>query len=382
MTDSIHSARWAEQIDPERFEVRVFPSDSPNHHSRLSNFRIYRVEPKMYNRIIRLLYKSILRRIDPHRRVRKLLAAIRRYRPDIIHTLETQKAGYFYNEVYPRISQHPFWIHTNWGSDLHLFGRFDEHIGTIKSVLTRCDLYLSECQRDNRLAQKFGYAGALVEPFPNTGGFHLDVCRANWKGTPSNRKAIMVKGYQGWAGRCLVAIRALERCADLIKEYTIFIYSHQNKEEVIISGRLLEQNTGCKVVFVPDGTDHEEILKLHGASRISIGLSITDAISTSFLEALVMGSFPIQSWTSAADEYAKDGVGGRFVHPEDSDHVEAAIRLALTDDELVDRAAEINKMTADERLDYGMINGKIRCIYDNVWRILVLEHQEVGYVRQ
>jgi hypothetical protein len=40
-----------------------------------------------------------------------------------------------------------------------------------------------------------------------------------------------------------------------------------------------------------------EILKLHGRPRISISLSISDAISRSVLEAMVMGAFPIQRMT-------------------------------------------------------------------------------------
>ncbi len=63
-------------------------------------------------------------------------------------------------------------------------------------------------------------------------------------------------------------------------------------------------------VIIPEFTSHHDILQKHGQARISIGLSIGDAISTSLLEAIVMGSFPIQSWTSCADEWIVDGKTG------------------------------------------------------------------------
>ena len=34
----------------------------------------------------------------------------------------------------------------------------------------------------------------------------------------------MLKGYQGWAGRALVALEAMEACADVLKEYEIVVY--------------------------------------------------------------------------------------------------------------------------------------------------------------
>ncbi|MBW1897870.1 MAG: glycosyl transferase family 1, partial [Deltaproteobacteria bacterium] len=103
----------------------------------------------------------------------------------------------------------------------------------------------------------------------------------------------MLKGYQGWAGRALVGLRALERCADILAGYEIVIYSAS--KEVLIAAELFSKSTGVQTTIIPEGTPHHEVLKLHGKARISIGLSISDAISTSLLEAVVMGSFPIQS---------------------------------------------------------------------------------------
>ena len=78
---------------------------------------------------------------------------------------------------------------------------------------------------------------------------------------------------------------------------------------------------------------------------------MSDGISTSFLEAMVMGSFPVQSWTSCAGEWIVDGKSGILVPPDDPAPVAAALRRALTDDRLVDAAAERNRAEAGRRLD-------------------------------
>lgn len=111
---------------------------------------------------------------------------------------------------------------------------------------------------------------------------------------------------------------------------------------------------------------HEDMLRMHGRSRVSIGLSMSDAISTSFLEALVMGSFPIQSNTSCANEWIKCGKSGFLVDPEDAQGIAVVLRQALVDDELVDQAASINAQTAADRLDYRKIKPIAVDFYKNL----------------
>jgi glycosyltransferase involved in cell wall biosynthesis len=111
---------------------------------------------------------------------------------------------------------------------------------------------------------------------------------------------------------------------------------------VAIASTLMSQNTGASIKILPENTPHQEIMRYHSLARISIGLSIGDAISTSLLEAMAMGSFPIQSCTACASEWFEDGVSGLIVTPEDPEDVEKAIRKALLDDDLVNSAANIN----------------------------------------
>jgi len=58
----------------------------------------------------------------------------------------------------------------------------------------------------------------------------------------------------------------------------------------------------------------------------------------------------------------------KLVHPEDPQDVAEVIRTALSDDDLVDRAAVQNGDVARERLQYAMIRSRAITYYESVMR--------------
>ena len=378
-SNSIHTARWISQICDQTLDIHLFSSkDHGKTHENLKNTTVYHsfyckghvknasvilrgfpvLHAEWVNRGIRYLKK-----FNPDYRIKRLKSIIGKIKPDVIHSLEIQHAGYLTLSAKDNFNgEFPPWIVTNWGSDIYLFGRLAEHEPKIREVLKQCDYYSCECYRDVELAKKYGFKGRVLPVFPNTGGFDLKLIFGMRKpGPTSDRRLIMLKGYQTWSGRALVGLRALERCVDMLNGYEIAI--HSAGPQVLIAAELFQATTGIPVTIIPPGTSHDEILKYHGRSRISIGLGISDAISTSFLEALVMGSFPIQSWTACADEWIEDGKAGILVPPEDPEIVEQAIRTALSDDDLVNTAAEINYKITEERLDQDILGPMAVDIY-------------------
>ncbi len=359
MSESIHTVRWVRQIKNQGWDLYIFPAyDNRGVHNELTGINICipyypfiqwlnkvglgKVFAFLYARFV--LYQT---KYSPDYYSKRLQKYIQRIQPDLIHSLETQGAGYLVARVkcdYLFNHSFPVWWHTNWGSDISLFGRMPAHQPLIKRVVENCNYYSCECKRDVELAKQFGLKGTVFPVYPNTGGLDAKLVRNVLTATEptSKRKLIMLKGYQGWAGRALVAIRALERCADIITGYTIVIYSNAEGVDVAIAAELLSQNAGVTVTILPGNTPHQEILRYHSLARVSIGLSISDAISTSLLEAMSMGAFPVQSCTACASEWVTNGVSGLIVPPEDPEIIEIALRKALTDDYLVDSAAQIN----------------------------------------
>lgn len=384
MQDSIHTARWINQIADQGRDIHLFPvySAAPSPELRnvtvygLALFRPHNLHPSVnyigllpIGRAGNILEKSVYY-FYPQLWAYALGMLVRIIKPDIVHSLEFQHGAYLTLPTIQRERKRggkiPKWIVTNWGSDVYLFGRLAEHHERVHQILEQCDFYSCECERDVKLAQELGLKGQILPVLPNTGGFdlkHAETLRQ--PGSTSKRHTILLKGYQGWAGRALVGLRALARCADLLKssEYQVAIYSAS--PEVKIAAELFEQETGIITVLIPTST-HDEILRWYGRARLYIGLSISDAISTSLLEAMVMGAFPIQSCTACADEWIEDGKTGFIVPPEDTDIIEKFIRQALLGDELVDHAAEVNAQTARKRLDQALVRQKVTAFYDQV----------------
>lgn len=383
MSESIHTVRWLEQIADQGWEIHLFPSndngllhpESPKiivHHSiygRRPSFKKGNLAIKglrVYSNFLAGVSRGILEKIIPDYRTRQLRKLIKKIKPDIIHSMEFQAAGYLTLETKKHFQgKFPTWIATIWGSDIYLYGRLVEHKNKIRQILQNCDYFSCECYRDVYLAKNFGLKGQVLAVGPVSAGYDMQKISRWRKKLTSQRKLIMLKGYQSVFGRSLVGLRALERCAKWLKGYKIVIYLVEPGSPVFVAAELMANATGIPIQILPR-VSHEEILKLHGQARISIGLSISDGISVSFLEALAMGSFPIQSWTSCADEWITDGKTGILVPPEDPDRIARAIKKVLVDDSLVCVAARKNWQTVKKKLDKKNIKRKTVDFYQKV----------------
>jgi glycosyltransferase involved in cell wall biosynthesis len=391
MTDSIHLARWVNQLEGTDWERFLFPVYSVNPHADLKGLILINgaeIPGFRSNRLLRYMNsllpffvmntisRFVQKRLTPLQPVvwpsksfvYALITTILLVKPDIIHSLEFQGAGYLALEAKKILkNRFPKWIATNWGSDIYLFGRLAEHKERVRAVIENCDYYSCECERDVLLASEYGLHAEVLPVLPNSGGFDLSSCNEiRQPGMTSERKTILLKGYQTWAGRALTGLRALARCGDILKNYGYSIAIFSASPDVKIAGELFALETGVPVEIVSP-CSHVEMLKKYGQARVYIGLSISDAISTSLLESIVMGAFPIQSYTACADEWIIDGQSGLIVPPEDVDIIEHALRKALTDDVLVNQAAVLNRETARKRLDSAVIQPQVIEFYKHVY---------------
>jgi hypothetical protein len=296
-----------------------------------------------------------------------LAGRIRALRPDLIHSMEFQHAGYL---VLRARELHgpgfPTWLATNWGSDIFYFGRFADHRAQIERLLASIDFYSCECQRDVAIARQYGYGGPVLSGVPNSGGFDLKrIASLRSSLPPSRRKLVMVKGYQHFAGRALTALQVLETFASQLNSYRIVLFS--TGEAPRKRARELKQAGVLDIEAIDWGVPHEQILTLLGEARLYMGISISDAISTSVLEAMAMGAFPIQTNTSCCDEWFTDGQGGFIVPHDNLEVICNKFGRALADDALVDRAAEVNWQTVQTRLDKNIIAPKVVEFYDRIF---------------
>jgi hypothetical protein len=386
MSASVHVARWIAQLDGQGWDIHLFPSiDNGRTHPLLRDLTVHHsvytrlpgTAPAVRARGLRLPFggqpktalaagfgREILRSLTPDYRVRQLQRVIRRIQPDMVHVLEFQHAGYLALAARQGCTgRFPPLIVSSYGSDLYLYGRLAQHQERLRALLQAAAYFTCECERDIALARGLGFDGTVLGVLPNGGGLALATVEALRAVPPSQRRTIIIKGYQNVMGRALCALAALRLCADALAGYRVAIYSAD--ADVQVAAELAAQDLKVPIDILPP-LSHDELLRHFGAARVYIGLSISDAASTSMLEALAAGTFPIQSGTACTDEWFVDGETGFAVPPEDPHAVAQALRRALADDALVDSAAIRNAQVCAARLDSVTIRTQTIALYERV----------------
>ncbi len=288
-----------------------------------------------------------------------LARLIEELKPDLLHSMEFQHCGYLALATRDLMGagRFPPWLATNYGSDIVLHGRDPAHAPAIRRLLEAADLYSCECRRDIALAREFGYRGPELPVLPNSGALE-----AGPPGLPppSQRRLLMVKGYDHFAGRAHLALDALEYVADRLGRFEIVLFSASPGPAA--RARALTES-GKLNIRVLDRVGHAEMMALYGQARAYLGISASDGISTSVLEAMSMGCFPIQTDTACCDEWFEDGAGGFLLRLGDLEQAASRVSVALTDDALVDRAARINRETVLRRLAPAVIEAAQQGFY-------------------
>ena len=364
MLDSIHLGRWLTQFNQENLDFIIMPSKKFRRIHPLiksltqssSNFKFanffykYRFAGYIDFAIYEVLYKLFKLNLRINF-LNKILLGHEFFR---IHALELQGAGYLcldWSLKYKKEFDDKL-ILTNWGSDIYHFYHDENHLLKIQGVLKISRYYSAECVRDYDLATRFGFKGVFLPCNPNSGGIEIPV-EQNLSQT-SLRNNIIVKGYGGNFGRSNLLIPILNKILTDFPLIDIFYYSVTPDIEILILDQINQFPKRIDYSTIKNSLTHNELLFKFRNARIYIGLSTSDGISTSFLEALCTGAYPIQSNTSCADEWVSLGIIASIVNL-DSFEIENQIRNALMDDKYVDDSAVNNLEVAANRLNYKKV---------------------------
>jgi glycosyltransferase involved in cell wall biosynthesis len=368
MVDSIHTARWLSTFSGEKIHFILMPS-TPNRsihpiirdliHGNPNQKSTVEIRPFGGKLSIPLWMVDVLFRDWIRGAI--LSRLIKSVKPDYVHALELNHAGYIMSHTQKRYKPNLVkFMATNWGSDIFWFQQFSTHRKRLIGLLSGLDFYSAECHRDLALATKYGFKGQFMEVFPNAGGFEHSQLNRNLAKT-SDREIILIKGYQSFVGRAIMALEAISSISKDLATYKFVVYSANYKTQRLV--KKLRSENGLEITcYRKKQLSHDEMLSLFKAARIYLGVSLSDGISTSLLEAMAGGAFPIQTSTSCADEWIVNGVSGFLVDPS-VESICQALLMASTNDDLVDKASEINLRVARERLDSTMIKEKLIKFY-------------------
>ena len=371
MIDSIHLARWLSQFVNYEIEFVILPSKkfktvhsditkllNSNNRAKYSLVKPY--YPSWLLGFIDYGIVNFLKMFGIKWRSYLLNRTLLKNTFNYLHAIEIQGAGYLCATVPQNRFKELNLIITNYGNDIFYFQNFSEHLLKIKEVLSLAHQYSAECSRDYELAIKYGFEGDFLPLIPNSGGVPEEVFRMNT--TPANKRSLIVaKCYGGELGLGHLIIESL----------SVFLTTNPNVEVLIhsVTEDLIEKSEHLRIQFpsqvkiftVKNKIPRIKLIEYLSKSRIYVGACKSDGISTSFLEAICLGAYPIQTNTSCAIDWINLGFKGSIVEPE-KNSILMALEKAYTSSELED-FRQINLKKAREVLNFDEIKNQALQFY-------------------
>ncbi|MGE8339825.1 MAG: glycosyltransferase [Flavobacterium sp.] len=353
---SIHIIRWIENLKDTDIELYWFDIlgrgkletfDSIKQFVGWKKRKVPHIKGEYF---LRKKYSDLYEKILPYLEVTAnevLEKIIIELKPDVVHSFEMQSCSYpILNTMnkFPKVK----WVYSCWGSDLFYYMNFKTHNYKIRNVLKRVDFLHTDCKRDLDLAVQLNFSGKFLGVIPGGTGYKIQELEP-FKLPVSERKIILVKGYEHHLGRGLNIVRALHSIEKEIKEYKVIVFGAHSKVKDYIESNMLNFH-----FFDRHELSHNELIELMGRSLIYIGNSISDGMPNTLLEAIVMGAFPIQSNPGGVtEEIISNNVNGFLIqNPESIEEIKENILKAIYDLRLLEKASFKNQEIATERLDY------------------------------
>lgn len=372
MRESSHLQTWIKHLVMESIfsKIVIVPSDYPtktsySHFKNMiksnKNLKIYQI--KIFKSLDVYLFRILDYIFDLYWRNWILRFVNIIFRPQFIHFHELQHGAYInlFGKTINSKQNKSTIVASIWGSDLQMYYKLPEHKSNLSKVMRFTDILTSERSSDEEIARQLGFQGKFYSPVFISVGQNNLFNAFNLVRT-SERRFVLIKGYQNNFGRALNSLAAIERIPNSLKNFKFFVYSPA--KSVKFQVHYLKNFMDFDIECLPR-IKHEELLELMKKSRLYIGLSTSDGLPVSMVEAMQFGVFPIQSQESSAKDFFVNGEGGFIVDPWDVVGLASKIQESLVNDFLVDQAAKINKYSLNKKylLDEGL--KKFKLIYSN-----------------
>lgn len=368
---SLHFFRWTSQLQDSGHEVYWFDitgmSQPVERISWLSQKTAWKLRWDYPGRILikskfpKLYHWS--QKINEKDTAKVFEAYLNDIKPDVVHSFA------LYLSCTPIIAvmekyAHLKWIYSSWGSDLYYFQNEVKYLNDIKRVLPRVNYLFTDCQRDYKIAQQYGFNGEFLGVFPGGGGFDLAKLKT-YKIPFKDRKTILIKGFQGRSGRAIPVLKAIEQLQDLLYDFEIVVFGADAEVFDFVANSELQNWENFTVL---EKIAHEEVLQLMGKALIYIGNSNSDGIPNTLLEAICMDVFPIQSNPGGATaELIQHGSNGILIeNPEDVEGIKQLLLKILKNKELIEEGIKWNNSTIKLSLEYSFIKSEIIKQYSSI----------------
>jgi hypothetical protein len=374
MADSIHVARWLDVAgnDP-ALDILMIPTSPhrrihPKIAERLASYdRVTGTGLKMswFLRIFSLPIWVLDRDWLFAGKLRAAFIAqdIKAFSPHLVHIMETQNGGYPFAIAQIGKDRNFKTMLTLFGSDLYWFSRFPGHLNRIKDLLPIVDFLAAECARDISHAQELGFSGETLQLMPVSGGLaNHSIAQPDDNSAFCARDLIAVKGYGGTWGQGATAVEALGMLSEQLRGRTVVIYSAERPAALAAKKYLKSVGVNYKI-HKKFALTHNQILDLYRQSRFYVGLSKSDGLPASMLEAMSQGAYPIQTSSACLDGWMEPGITGTSIGNVTVLEVAKALEFALGNDDFLMSAQKANLETIRSKYSQSALSQHSRLTY-------------------
>jgi len=360
--ENSHTQSWIDLLEGAPFNVRLFsmPTGSPPDDWPVRTYVTSYHDPRVKTNTRTPLYPAnSVQRFVKRQTARALgmpdvlsLAGrwlgkiLREWQPDIIHTLGIEQGGEFYLNVRRKfgLGDAGTWVlQTRGGSDLALTHLDPERRKRLVEILTSCDQLISDNEQNFRIARELGVREeqlASIAPVPGTGGIDVELLHKKWQGETSGRRVIVwPKAYDSAWGKMLPTFEAIKMVWDRIQPCEIHMLSMNAESDMwfwSLPEAIRRSCVPCKRVA------RSEVLAVMPRARVMLAPALIDGVPNSLYEAMACGAFPIVSPLETIVPVVKNEENVLFARNLYPNEIAEALARAMTDDALVDAAAQRN----------------------------------------
>lgn len=364
LAHSTHTVSWIELFNDSNIDVAVFGINNTYSDNYKSFFyfnisTIERIAKKINRRTLKL---NIIENLSELKYLKKVIKDLK---PDIIHTLGFDPAGYEFLKIVDvcRVFHNFTWVHTSRGGpELALQRLVDATL--IKEVLSKCDYFIA----DNVLNYKYAYHlgldtnKAYTEFVPGTGGVDVELYKKREFPASLSRLILFPKAYECPASKALPVFEAIKNCWGKIKPCKIVFTAMMPETYLWFNTFPEEIRQAC---IVHDRIPRDQLFEYLLQARVVLAPSLIDGVPNLLYEAMAAGVLPIISPIDTLTSLFNNSnaIFARNLYP---DEIEASLILAMNNDELVDEIVKNNIEFVRNIADRNIIKNKMIAFYNGI----------------
>ena len=296
---------------------------------------------------------------------------IKSWKPNIIHTLGFDPAGYEYLRVKNtnNLSKIGIWLATvRGGPELALNHLLPSECTKIKKILQFCDQLIADNIQNYEIAVELGLAPNKISPLgviPGTGGVDIEELSKMRKTKASQSRIILwPKAYECLASKASPVFEALKIAWKKIQPCEIYMTGIIPETALWFQALPAEIKNACKIF---ERMPRKHLLELMTRARVVLAPSLADGIPNILYEAMATGALPVLSPLETIKNVVteKNALFARNLYPEE---IATALVKAMNDNALVDQMTKDNFVLVKKIANRKILAQKVSRYYNELLR--------------